>query len=439
MPDLTLLRYALTAALAGLLFGFDTVVISGAEQALEALWQRGEVFHGAVVIGSALWGTVVGALTGGWPTDRFGRKATLVGIGVLYTASALGSALATDPFTFAALRFVGGLGVGASTIAAPAYISEIAPAADRGKLTALYQLNIVLGILLAYVSNYLLSGFAGEAWRYMIGVEALPAVVYTLLALTLPLSPRWLAAQGREEEARAVMRGLPRGDQLAAEWARGTDRPEAAFRRSLLDARLRRPVLLAVAIAAFNQLSGINAFLYYAPRVFEAAGLGARTALLNSVGIGVVNLVFTFLGLALIDRLGRRTLMYAGSVGYVVSLSLVAAAFWLGWSPLAVPAFLFVFIAAHALGQGTVIWVFIAEIFPQAQRASGQALGSSVHWVLAAAIPSAVPALFRAVGTAPVFATFALLMVGQLIWVWRAMPETRGVPLERLTAELSGR
>lgn len=439
LPNAALIRWSVTAALAGFLFGFDTVVISGADQALQRLWGSGEAFHGFVVMGSALWGTVIGALFGSLPTDRLGRKRTLIAIGVLYTVSALGSSLAADPYVFAVMRLLGGLGVGASTIAAPAYISEIAPPDDRGKLVALYQFNIVLGILVAFVSNYSLADTGAEPWRYMVGVEAAPAALYTLLVLTVPYSPRWLAARGRTGEARAVLalsQNPAQVDETVASWrvlpkgAHGT--PEsggAPDDASLFSPRYRRLALLAIAIAAFNQFSGINAFLYYAPRIFEAAGLGARTALLSSVGIGVVNLVATGIGLALIDRVGRRTLMYVGSVGYVVSLTLVALAFGLEWRGMAVPLFLFVFIAAHAVGQGTVIWVFISEIFPTALRARGQALGSSTHWVLAAVIPSVVPVLFATVGTAAVFGAFAALMVLQLIWVWRVMPETRGVAL----------
>lgn len=406
----SLLLAAFAAALAGFLFGFDTVVISGADLPLQELWNRGDAFHGFVVMGAALWGTVLGALFGGLPTDRLGRKPTLVLIGVLYLVSAVGSALAADPYAFAAMRLLGGLGVGASTIAAPAYISEIAPAEHRGKLVAMYQANIVLGILLAYVSNYLLGDYGESPWRYMLGVEALPALVYAGLALTLPRSPAWLADRGR---------------------SRGP-----STRASLWSARYRRPVVLAILVAAFNQFSGINAFLYYAPRIFEAAGLETRTALLSGIGIGLTNLAFTLLGLSLIDRLGRRTLMYVGTVGYVVSLTLVALAFALGWQGVPVPAFLFLFIAAHAVGQGTVIWVFIAEIFPTEVRASGQALGSSVHWLLAASIPSAIPLLFGSVGPAAVFGFFAAMMVAQGIFVWRMMPETRGIPLGEVSASM---
>lgn len=427
-----ILYWSVTVALAGFLFGFDTVVISGADLSLQTLWPRGDFFHGAVVMASALWGTVLGAIFGGIPTDRLGRKRTLFWIGVLYTASALGSALAHDPWVFAFFRFVGGLGVGASTIAAPAYVSEIAPAKDRGKLVALYQFNIVFGILVAFVSNYLLSGIGTDAWRWMVGVEAIPAVIYTLMVLTVPRSPRWLLThRGDRKAAAATLRLIDPALDTDAEMNRilaqqaNSDRQETIF-----SPPYRTPLMLAFLIAFFNQFSGINAFLYYAPRIFEIAGLEQSAALLSSIGIGITNLVFTLIGLALIDRAGRRQLMYIGSIGYIVSLSLVAGSFALGIQGMAIPLFLFLFIAAHAIGQGAVIWVFTSEIFPNHLRASGQSFGSSVHWVLAAVIPSLVPLLFTSIGAAPVFGFFAFMMFLQLLFVWRLMPETKGRSLE---------
>jgi sugar porter (SP) family MFS transporter len=426
--------WSITVALAGFLFGFDTVVISGADLSLQALWPRGEVFHGFVVMASALWGTVIGAMFGGIPTDRLGRKKTLIWIGIFYFVSALGSALATDPWSFAFFRFLGGLGVGASTIAAPAYISEIAPAKNRGKLVALYQFNIVFGILVAFLSNYLLSGMGENAWRWMLGVEAIPAFLYTLMVFAVPESPRWLLVKRSDREAAAkTLRLIDPGMDAEKEMQRIlSDHGEADKTETIFGQKYRFPLTLAFLVAFFNQFSGINAFLYYAPRIFEIAGLEKSSALLSSIGIGVTNLIFTLLGLSLIDRFGRRQLMYIGSVGYIVSLSLVAATFALGIKGMAVPVFLFLFIAAHAVGQGAVIWVFISEIFPTHLRASGQAFGSSVHWVLAAAIPSLVPVMFTWVGAAPVFALFAFMMVLQLIFVWRMMPETKGASLEDL-------
>ncbi len=433
-----ILFWSITVALAGFLFGFDTVVISGADLSLQELWQKGEMFHGFVVMASALWGTVLGAIFGGFPTDRLGRKTTLFWIGVFYFVSAVGSALAGDPYVFAFFRFLGGLGVGASTVAAPAYVSEIAPAKDRGKLVALYQFNIVFGILVAFLSNYLLSNIGENAWRWMIGVEAFPAFIYTLMVLTVPKSPRWLLVKkGDREGAAKTLRLIdPNMDTDSTIEALIADHKLSDTGQTIFSPKYRFPLMLAFLIAFFNQFSGINAFLYYAPRIFELAGLEKSSALLSSVGIGVANLVFTLVGLSMIDRFGRRQLMYIGSVGYIISLSLVALSFVMGIKGMAVPVFLFLFIASHAIGQGTVIWVFISEIFPNHLRAKGQAFGSSVHWVLAAAIPSSIPFLFTTIGAAPVFAFFALMMVLQLIFVWRMMPETKGVPLEELEKQL---
>ncbi|KAA5825180.1 sugar porter family MFS transporter [Algibacter amylolyticus] len=428
-----ILLWSITAALAGFLFGFDVVVISGADKKLQALWGSSEAFHGAVVMGMALWGTVVGAIFGGIPTNKFGRKNTLIVIGLLFAVSAIGSAFANDPYVFAFARFIGGLGVGASTIAAPAYISEIAPAKDRGRLVAMYQFNIVFGIMIAYLSNYLLSDIGENAWRWMLGVEAIPAVLYVLFALKLPKSPRWLLSQSREAEAREVLQIIdPEADvdEQVREFnshSEKSDKSETIFIK-----KYRFPLILAFLIAFFNQFSGINAVLYYAPRIFEAAGLGESTALLNSIGLGVTNLVFTLLGVFLIDKLGRKTLMYIGSVAYIVSLGLLSAAFLLEWTGMAVPFFLFLFIAAHAVGQGAVIWVFISEIFPNHLRASGQAFGSSTHWVLAAIIPSVFPLLLKLVGGGLVFLVFAGMMVLQLLFVAFMMPETKGKTLEEL-------
>lgn len=436
--DRRILRISLTAALAGFLFGFDTVVISGAEKTLQTLWASSDTFHGVVVVGMALWGTVLGALLGGIPTNKLGRKKTLLWIGIFYTVSALGSALANDPITFAVFRFIGGLGVGASTVAAPAYISEIAPARDRGKLVGMYQFNIVFGILIAFFSNYLLSGVGENAWRWMVGVEAIPAFLYTLFAFYIPQSPRWLLSRRRLEEARTVLQNLRPGADVAGILKEmDEDGSSALSHENIFMKKYRFPLILAFLIAFFNQLSGINAFLYYAPRILEEAGLGASTALLSSIGIGVTNMLFTLLGIFLIDRLGRKQLMYMGSVGYIVSLSLVAAAFFLNWEGLSVAIFLFLFIASHAIGQGTVIWVFISEIFPNHLRGYGQSFGSSVHWVLAAVVPSLVPLLFTIVGPGVVFSFFALMMVLQLLFVWRMMPETKGISLEELSKTLS--
>lgn len=435
-----ILGWSITAALAGFLFGFDTVVISGADQQLQKLWGTSDAFHGTVVMAMALWGTVIGAIFGGIPTNRLGRKNTLVWIGIFYVISALGSAMVNDPVSFAFFRLLGGVGVGVSTIAAPAYVSEIAPAKDRGRLVALYQLNIVLGILIAFVSNYLLRDTGAEPWRWMLGVEAIPAFIYTVLVFFVPRSPRWLISKGRNEEAEKILRITnPKEDtkqkiQEIKQQSETTLSGENIFMK-----KYRFPLLLAFLIAFFNQLSGINAFLYYAPRIFQEAGLAVGTALLSSIGIGIVNLLFTLLGVFLIDRWGRKQLMLIGSVGYIISLSLVAAAFFFSWGGLWVPVFLFLFIAAHAIGQGAVIWVFISEVFPNHLRASGQSFGVSVHWILAAIIPALVPFLFSTIGAGSVFAFFAFMMVLQLLFVIFLMPETKGKSLEEIGLELSGK
>ena len=429
--------WSLVAAFAGLLFGFDTVVISGADKKLQSLWGSSDAFHGSVVMAMALWGTVAGALFGAFPTQRLGRKKTLLWVGVFYSVSAIGSALANDPFSFAIFRFIGGLGVGVSTIAAPAYISEIALAKDRGRLVGLYQFSLVLGILLAFVSNYLLSGIGENAWRWMMGVEAFPAIFYTLLCFRIPRSPRWLISSGLLDEAKTVFMQIdPEGsfDQLVNEINENLNK--TSIEESIFDKKYRFPLKLAFLVAFFNQLSGINAFLYYAPRIFEEGGLGESTSLLSSIGIGVTNLIFTFVGISLIDKLGRRSLMYYGSFGYIISLSLVACAFFFEWGGLLIPVFLFLFIAAHAIGQGAIIWVYISEIFPNHLRNSGQSFGVSVHWVLAAIIPSFVPLLFASIGPGVVFSIFAIFMVFQLIFVHYMMPETRGISLEELSKKL---
>jgi sugar porter (SP) family MFS transporter len=432
-----ILIWSITAALAGFLFGFDTVVISGADQKLQELWQSSDGFHGSVVMAMALWGTVIGAMFGGYPTNRLGRKNTLIWIGLFYFISAVGSALVNDPYTFAFFRFLGGIGVGASTIAAPAYVSEIAPAKDRGRLVALYQFNIVLGILIAFLSNYLLRNVGENAWRWMIGVEAFPALIYTILVFTVPKSPRWLISKHRYEEAKKVLKIInPEGDVDVIMKAIKTESESHIAGETIYMKKYRFPLMLAFLIAFFNQFSGINAFLYYAPRIFEEAGLGESTALLSSIGIGITNLLFTLLGVFLIDRLGRKTLMYFGSIGYIISLGLVSAAFFLDWEGLVVPIFLFTFIASHAIGQGAIIWVFISEIFPNNLRASGQSFGTSTHWILAAIIPSLVPILFSTIGAGVVFMIFTIMMVFQLLFVIFMMPETKGVSLEELSKKL---
>lgn len=430
-----LLFWSVVVSLAGFLFGFDTVVISGADKQLQELWGSSDLFHGMVVMSMALWGTVLGALFGAYPTNRFGRKKTLLFIGILFLFSALGTAFAHDPYTFALFRFTGGIGIGISTICAPAYISEIAPADKRGRLVAMYQFNVVFGILLAYVSNYLLRGLGEDAWRWMLGVQAFPALVFFLLMFKVPESPRWLLEYRNDKEGALHVLAQVSGNEDAKKEINNVlaEKKQERARETIFSPQYRTALFLAFFMAFFNQFSGINAFLYYAPRIFEIAGLEKSASFFSSIGIGITNMIFTLVGISLIDKFGRRTLMYIGSVGYIISLGLVSIFFIMNWNGKFIPFFFFLFIAAHAIGQGSVIWVFISEIFPNKLRAAGQAFGSSVHWILAALIPSFIPFLFKTIGEDVVFCVFTVMMVFQLIWVRFFMPETKGRSLEDIS------
>lgn len=524
-----LLACAVTAALAGFLFGFDTIVISGAEQKIQSLWRLSGVMHG-LCMSAALWGTVLGALFGGWPTERFGRRKTLLWVGVLYFVSAVGSGIAPEKYFFMIARFIGGLGVGIATVASPLYISEISPPRLRGRLAGLFQFNIVFGILIAFVSNYVLGRYLSEdiAWRWMLGVEAFPALLYTVLCFGIPESPRWLIVHGGRREAGAAVfhkinpafSEAEIGELVEAVAASVGDVATAA---KFWTARLKVPILLAILIAAFNQLSGINVILYFAPRLLGLAGVS--DPLSASVGIGVTNLIFTFVGLWLIDKAGRRTLLYIGSLGYIASLAVCAFSFLtypafrvvsraidvesaarqvlelddpgavlseaekdavrrqygqaqrslvaatapdrysgqaaaipddasprdvqtlaaqvkdeastiLGSKKYAVLFSIMAFIAAHAIGQGAVIWVFISEIFPNRNRAAGQALGSFTHWLFAASITLVFPIAIGAFDAGILFAFFCAMMCLQLAWVKVMVPETKGVPLEEIQRKL---
>ncbi|WP_047418879.1 sugar porter family MFS transporter [Cellulophaga sp. Hel_I_12] len=441
-----IIRIALTAALAGFLFGFDTVVISGANLPIKQLWNTSPWFHGTFIMSMALWGTVIGSLLGSIPCDRIGRKKTLFWIGVLYTISALGSALAPDPYLFSFFRFIGGLGVGASSVAAPIYISEISSAENRGKLGASYQFNIVFGIFIAFISNYFLKGFDGiNDWRWMLGVEAIPAIIYTVMVLKIPNSPRWLAIRKNDDEGALKVLETISTKELAVTKLKEI---KESLQRNLSKEKLfngtyNKPIILAFLISFFNQLSGINFVLYYAPEILERAGLGGEDSLFASISIGIVNLIFTLVGVRLIDQLGRRQLMFIGSVGYIISLGMVGWCFYTGASATLLLIFVLVFIASHAIGQGAVIWVFISEIFPNKVRAAGQSWGTGVHWVFAAIITLITPIFLDSDNGIfkdnpwPIFIFFAGMMVLQLAFVKFMMPETKGVELEELSKRLS--
>jgi len=435
-----LLFSTVIAALGGLLFGFDTAVISGTTQWLQDVFDLSSFWLGFTVA-SALIGTIIGAILVGRPADQFGRRNTLFILAVLYFISAVGSALAWNWIAFLLFRFLGGLGVGGASVVSPMYIAEIAPARVRGRLVAVTQFNIVFGILLAFFSNYIISGLdlGAVEWRWMFGVEALPAAAFFFLLFLNPKSPRWLLAKGLIEEAKTVLEkcGTDTGDvdKDITEITASLDLDHHSLKEPFYSKKYIKPISLAVLIAIFNQLSGINALMYYAPHIFKMAGAASASAMLQTVAVGGTNLIFTMCALAIIDHFGRRRLMLVGSVGYIFSLGATAWAFYTygtdftATGSLVVLISLLIFIASHAFGQGAVIWVFISEIFPNRVRARGQALGSFTHWFMAAAMSWTFP-MIAAKSGGHTFAFYVLCMVGQLIWVIFVMPETKGVTLE---------
>ena len=438
--NLYLLGCAIVAALGGLLFGFDTAVISGTTEALRNKFALTDNLLGFTVA-SALIGTILGSMGAGRPADAIGRRGTLALLGIVYFVSALGCAFSWDWWSFLAFRFLGGLAVGGASVVSPLYIAEISPARYRGRLVAITQFNVVLGILLAYLSNYLIGTLhPGEQdWRWMFGVMAIPSAAFCLLIFLTPQSPRWLVARGRAGEARAVLQrcgsdGASAEDEIR-EIQQSIDLAHHSLREPFYQRRYRTPILLAIAISAFNQLSGINAVLYYTPFIFKMAGAGVESALLQSVIVGFTMLVFTILAMAVIDHFGRRNLMIAGSLGYIAGLSGAAWAFYAKVDGPLLLLSLLVFIAAHGFGQGAVIWVFISEIFPNRVRARGQALGSFTHWAMNAGISWTFPMIAAAAGWMA-FAFYAACMVGQLAWAVLVMPETKGLSLEKIQEQL---
>ena len=433
------LKWIIVAALSGFLFGFDTVVISGANLPIKELWSTDPFFHGFFIMSMALWGTVIGALFGAYPTNVLGRKKTLTWVGFFFFISALGSAFAMDPYTFSFFRFIGGLAVGVSSIAAPIYISEISSPKNRGSLGVLYQFSLVFGILIAFLSNYFLTGFqGGQDWRWMLGIEALPAVLYLLMTFRIPDTPRWQILYKKNDQLALQTLEKIYGDSSTAndvlQQIKSNDAHQASKPQNFWSKKNNRVIILAFVISFFNQLSGINFILYYAPEILELAGFATKESLFNSVFIGLTNIVFTFAGLLLIDKLGRKQLLIAGSIGYIVSLTGVSVAFYQALDPQWIALFIFAFIASHAVGQGTVIWVFISEIFPNRARALGQSFGAGVHWVFAALITLVGPSVIAIYNTNPwpIFSFFAFMMVLQLFFSIFMMPETKGKSLEEI-------
>ncbi len=425
--------WSITVGLGGLLFGLDVAVISGAEQAIQELWNLSDWTHGTA-IAMALYGTVVGAAMGNIPANKIGRKKTLFWIGILFLVTSIGAALSMDVYSFMFFRFVSGLSIGASSVVAPVYISEIAPPKYRGRMVISFQLNVVAGILLAYFSNYLLEGTGGSNdWRWMLGVVAIPSLMFSVLMLFTPESPRWLVLY--KNDAPAAKKVLSITGEATDDMIETIRKSVSGVKEKLFSKKYARPLILAFLIAFFNQLSGINAIIYFAPKVFEMAGIERNGALLSSVGIGAVNFIFTLTGWYLIDRFGRKALMYLGSIGYIVSLSLIAFAFSSANSSMIV-YYVFLFIAAHAVGQGAVIWVFLSELFPNAVRASGTSFGCLTHWVFAALVAQVFPFFAANVPGAYIFGFFAFMMVLQLLYVWKMMPETKGVALEDMEQQI---
>jgi sugar porter (SP) family MFS transporter len=426
--------WSITVGLGGMLFGMDMTVISGVEKTIKELWHLDDWTHG-FAMATALYGTVLGAAFGGIPADLFGRKKTLFWIGLSFLISSIGAALANDVNSFMLFRFLGGLGIGASSVVAPIYISEIAPAKHRGKLVISFQLNIVLGILVAYVSNYFISGMGPDDWRYMLAIVGLPSLLFSILILFTPESPTYLILN--KNDLVGAKKVLTLVDSEADDTIKRIldNKKETIKKEHLFTNKYIRPLILAFLFSFFNQMSGINAVLYYAPRIFEKAHLDKSSALLQSAGIGVANLIFTLLGWYLIDRVGRKILMYIGSFGYIISLSLIAYSFYSESFEL-VPLYIFSFIAAHAIGQGSVIWVFISEIFPNSVRASGMAWGSLTHWILAALITNFFPIFTTLLGETSIFSFFAIMMLALLAYVKFLMPETKGQTLEELEKQI---
>ena len=428
--------WSAAVSIGGFLFGFDTAVISGADQPLQQLWKSSDIFHGALIMSSALWGTVVGALSGNIPTERLGRKKTLIIVGTLYFVSAIGSALSINPYFFFIMRFIGGIGVGISSIVVPAYIAEISPAKYRGRLVALYQFQIVFGILVAFLSNFLLSEFVGLGWRWMLGIEVIPAFIFLLLVTNVPESPRWLLLRKNEIEKCRDILSISHPNDVDRILDEIQESREEYTQENLFSRPYFFPILLAFLLALFNQMSGINFVIYFAPRVFSLAGLDSSAALLSSAGIGLVNLISTLLGILLIDRVGRKKLMLIGSIGYIISLSAVSWAFFSNADGMIVVFFIFLFIASHAIGQGAVIWVYIAEIFPNNVRAKGQSMGCGTHWVAAAVITLLMPYFLSRFEAYGIFGFFGAIMILQLLFVIFVMPETKGKSLESVSQEL---
>ncbi|HUO30339.1 MAG TPA: sugar porter family MFS transporter, partial [Bryobacteraceae bacterium] len=433
-----LIKSTIVAALGGLLFGFDTAVIAGTTHALTVTYALSP-FSLGLTVAAALIGTIFGAMLAGIPGDRFGRRDSLRVMAVLYLVSALGCAFAWDWYSLVVFRFIGGLGIGGSSVLGPMYIAEIAPAKWRGRLVGLFQFNVVFGILLAYFSNYVigLGGFGAAEWRWKLGVSSIPAAFFLLMLFGIARSPRWLVKQRRVPEAREVLRatGEENFEAELQDIVTSIDAEHGHGSESLFQRKYRVPIFLAITIAMFNQLSGINAILYYLNDIFAQAGFSKVSSDLQAVAIGATNLLFTVIAMSVIDKVGRKTLLLIGSVGLALSLGGATAVFASHSHQNLLVWMLVGFIASFAFSQGAVIWVYLSEVFPNRVRANGQSLGSFTHWVMNAAISLTFPWMASKFGAAP-FAFFTAMMIVQFFVVLFAFPETKGVTLEQMQKQM---
>jgi SP family arabinose:H+ symporter-like MFS transporter len=434
-----IIRSSIVAALGGLLFGFDTAVIAGTTHDLKLVYGLTDFWLGFTVFG-ALFGTILGAMLAGIPGDRYGRRLSLRGMAILYVVSAVGCAIAWNWDALVVFRFIGGLGIGGSSVLGPMYIAEIAPTKWRGRLVGLFQFNVVFGILLAYFSNYVIGtmNFGEAEWRWMFGVAAAPAALFLLMLFGIPESPRWLVKKGRVAEAREVLRQVGEEDYETElqDIVTSIDLEHGHADEPLFSAKYKRPIFLAVSIGLFNQLSGINAILYYLNFIFERAGFSKVSGDLQAVAVGATNLLFTMIAMSIIDKVGRRTLLLVGSVGTAICLAGVAVVFFTHKYESLLVWLLIGYIASFAFSQGAVIWVYISEVFPNRVRAKGQSLGSLSHWAMNGLISLIFPIMAAKSGGMP-FVFFAAMMVLQFCVVFAFYPETKGVSLEEMQRKMA--
>jgi sugar porter (SP) family MFS transporter len=432
--------YSIIVALGGLLFGLETAVMAGAEKLIQAAYNLSNFLQGFTVA-IAIMGAAVGALSAGYPAERFGRKKVITVIAFIFSVTSIFSALAPNWITLVIARFIGGLAIGASSVLGPMYIAEIAPANIRGRLVAFFQFNVTFGLLIAYTSNYLFSGIGANAWRWMLGIVAIPSLIFFLLTLIIPESPRWLIKHNHINEARNVLTlcGRTNVEKEMVDILESLKIVSTSFAENLFTKKYFRPILYAVLMAAFNQLSGTNAINYYATRIFGMTGVSSNYSYLLPILIGLTKVIVLIIGMFFIDRFGRRSLMLLGSVGLIICMSLIAWSFYGNhFDGPGIVFFLLGYMFFFGLSDGIVIWVFISEIFPNSIRSKGQSLGSFTHWFFAVIISWTFPVAINSpvIGPGNVFMFFAVMMCLQLLFAWKLMPETKGKSLEQIQKDL---